>query len=111
MTEQQQLHIGMINSYNIILGKCSAFEVMSSGVGFFAHIPDEDPDFDTVNNIIDYFSEIEMFEKCIELVSYMEENFNDDGSERIALCDCKLPEIESYSKRVFCSNCNNRIRK
>ena len=111
MTEQQQIHIGMINSFNIISGKCSAFEVMSSGVGFFAHIPDEDPDFETVNNMIDYFAEIDMFEKCVELVEYMEANFYEDGSEKITLCECKHPEIVSYSRKVVCANCNNRIRR
>lgn len=110
MTEQQQLHIGMINSFNIISGKCSVFEVMSSGVGFLAHIPYEDPDFDTINNMIDYFAEIDMFEKCVELVEYMEDNFYEDGSEKITLCECEHPEIKSYSNRVVCSNCNNRIR-
>jgi hypothetical protein len=111
MTEQQQLHIGMINSFNIISGKCSAFEVMSSGVGFFAHIPDEDPDFETVNNMLDYFAEIDMFEKCLEIVEYMEENFNEDGTDKVVVCECERPEIESYSKKVFCANCNNRIRR
>lgn len=101
----------MINSFNIISGRFSAFEIMSSGVGFFAHIPDEDPDFDTINNMIDYFADIDMFEKCIELVEYMEANFNEDGSERIKSCECARPEITSYSRKVICSNCNNRIRR
>lgn len=111
MTEQQQLHIGMINSFNIISGKCSAFEVMSSGVGFFAHIPDEDPDYETVNNMLDYFAEIDMFEKCVEIVEYMEANFNEDGTDKVAVCECERPAIESYSKKVFCANCGKRIRR
>lgn len=111
MTEQQQLHIGMINSFNIITEKNSVYEIMASGIGYFAHIPDREPDFEILEEMIRYFSEVEMYEKCIELTLYMEENFNEDGSEKIERCECDCPVIEKYEHKMICGNCELRIRK
>jgi len=101
----------MINSFNIITRRNTVYEVMASGIGYFAHIPDREPDFETLEDILHYFSEIEMFEKCIEILKYMEDNFNEDGSERIKECDCDYPTFESYDYKMICSSCGNRIRK
>lgn len=111
MTEQQQVHIGMINSFNIITQRNTVYEVMSSGIGYFAHIPDREPDFDTLEDMLHYFSEIEMFEKCIELLKYMEDNFNEDGSEKFERCDCDYPVIEEYSPNMVCGGCKLKLRK
>ena len=111
MNEQQQVHIGMINSFNIITQRNTIYEVMSSGIGYFAHVPDREPDFETLEDMMHYFSEIEMFEKCIELLKYMDEHFNDDGSEKMQRCDCRYPDIVKYDYKMLCANCGNRIRK
>jgi len=111
MTEQQQVHIGMINSFNIITERNTIYEVMSSGIGYFAHIPDREPDFETIEDMIRYFSEVEMYEKCIELTLYVEEHFNEDGTEKIESCDCDYPEFDKYDYKIVCNNCGNRIRK
>lgn len=111
MTEQQQVHIGMINSFNIITQRNTIQEIMSSGIGYFAHIPDRDPDFETIEDMILYFSEIEMYEKCIELTLYLDENFNKDRSEKIKRCECDYPDIDNYGYKMRCVKCGNRIRK
>jgi hypothetical protein len=111
MTDRQQLHIGMINSFNVITRRNTVYEIMTSGIGYFAHIPDIDPDKETIDNMVNYFSDIEMYEKCIELTLYMEENFNEDGSEKKGLCQCNWPTIDKYEYMTLCSTCNLRIRK
>jgi len=101
----------MINSFNIITQRNSIYEVMSSGIGYFAHIPDREPDLEILEGMIDYFSEIEMFEKCIELMSYMGEHFNDDGTEKLKRCECEYPSIDKYDYKMICTTCGNRISK
>ena len=111
MKDNQQVHIGMINSFNIITERVSIYEVMSSGIGYFAHVPDREPELEILDDMIDYFSEIDMFEKCIELMKYKSEYYNEDASEKINSCQCDYPVIENYHYKMVCASCGNRIRK
>lgn len=101
----------MINSFNVITERNSIYEIMASGIGFFAHVPDREPELEILEEIIRYFTEIEMYEKCIELTLYMEEHFNADGSERFERCECDCPVIEKYEHKMVCGDCKLRIRK
>jgi len=110
MTSTQIVHVGMVNSYNIITGKASLEEVMMSGIGYLAHAPDE-LDSSHLEVIIMYFEEVEMYEKCQELRRIFEENYHPDGTPKELECLCDLPVIESYSRTMRCGNCNHRLRK
>jgi len=111
MTQEQMIHIGMINSFNVITGKNTMQEILNSDVSLFAHAPDEDPPFELFEMMIDYFSAFEMFEKCVEIVLVMEENFNRDGTRKEIGCECTQPLITEYSRKMFCGNCKKRLKK
>lgn len=110
MTSTQIVHVGMVNSYNIITGKASLEEVMMSGIGYLAHPPDE-LDSGHLEMIIMYFEEVEMYEICHELRRVFNENYHPDGTPKDLECLCDLPLIESYSRTMRCGHCNNRLRK
>jgi hypothetical protein len=111
MNKQQALHVGMINSFNLITGRTTLDEVVHSGIGVFAHVPDEEVDMENIKLIIIYFQDRDMFEHCIELVDYLNENFNKDGTSKEEDCSCEFPEIKTYSSKMKCSTCNKRLRK
>jgi hypothetical protein len=110
MTSTQIVHVGMLNSYNIITGKASLEEVMLSGIGYLAHSPDE-LDADRLDAIIYYFEEVEMYEKCRELRTIFEENYHPDGTPKELECLCDYPIINKYSITMRCGSCNHRLRK
>lgn len=111
MTKEQAVHISMINSMNVITGKNSVADVVESGVGIFAHYPDETVDSETLNDIILYFESKQMFENCSVLLKYYNNNFDEDGLPKYKLCECDYPTIESYCRPVICTSCNNRIER
>jgi hypothetical protein len=110
MTRTQIVHIGMINSYNIITGKASIEQVLLSGIGFLAHPPDElEPEH--IELVIMYFEQLEMYEICQELRRVFDENYHADGTPRDLECLCDYPKINEYSRVMRCGTCNNRLRK
>jgi hypothetical protein len=111
MRSEQKIHIGMINSFNIITEKATIEQVVSSGIGVFAHYPGDRNELEAIEFMIFYFKNLEMYEKCSELTKYVEETFNADGSYKEDFCQCDLPEIEFYVPKVKCSTCNLRIKK
>jgi hypothetical protein len=110
MTSNQIIHVGMINSYNIITGKASLEEVMMSGISYLAHAPD-DLEAGQLELIIFYFEEMEMYEICHELRKIYEENYHPDGTPKELDCLCDTPVIEKYTRNMRCGTCNNRLRK
>ena len=111
MNKQQAIHVGMVNSFNVLTDRVELDEVVYSGIGIFAHVPDEDITKDVFNLILLYFQEHEMFEHCAELIEYYNENFNDDGSVKEEECDCEFPEIAEYLKKMKCSYCKKRLKR
>lgn len=111
MNKMQSLHVGMINSYNVIMGNITIEQVLQSGIGVFAHVPDTEPDLESIELMVMYFKDQEMYEKCSDLVKYMEENFDASGKPRGEECDCYQPTITEYTKKMACSKCNKRLRK
>lgn len=110
MNKEQSIHVGMINSYNLLMERATFDEILTAGLGVFAHIPDEDIDYKNVELIILYFQELQMFEHCAHLKKYLEENYNKDGSFKVEECECYLPEIVQYTNKMKCANCNKRLR-
>ena len=111
MTKQQTIHVGMINSFNVITDRIHLHDVLDAGIGVFAHIPDEEITPENVKLMIEYFESCEMFENCAELLDYYNENFNDDGSTKEQECNCQLPEIEWYEKKMKCAYCKKRLKR
>jgi len=110
MTGSQVVHIGMLNSYNVLTGKATMSDVINSNVSLFAHVPDEDIDSQFIDLMILYFQDCEMFEHCAELLHFYKENFNDDGTRKGEECECEFPDIKEYTNQIKCSQCKNNIR-
>lgn len=111
MNKQQTIHVGMINSYNILMGTVTIDAVVQSGLGLFAHVPDEEPTLDNIEHMIMYFQDQDMYEHCAELVKYIEENFEENGKLKGEECECRYPEIKEYKMKMRCAACNKRIRR
>ena len=105
------IHVGMINSFNVLVGNVSIDDVIKSGVGVFAHVPDEETALESINFMIFYFKEIEMYEKCAQLKQYIDKTFNEDGTYKEECCECDYPEIDEYIPKAKCSICNLRIKR
>lgn len=106
MNRDQRVHVGMINSYNIIMGYKSILDISMSSVGVFAHAPEGLIEFGNVELIMRYFQSIEMYEYCSNLKKYIKKNFDKNGERIIEECECDLPAIKEYSTIVKCSICN-----
>jgi hypothetical protein len=111
MNRDQAVHVGMINSFNLITEKATLEQIVSSGIGVFAHLPEDDIDADNIKFIIYYFQEHEMFEHCAELKEYLEKHYNNDGTPKVQDCECDYPAIVEYTIKMVCGNCNKRLRR
>lgn len=110
MTKEQAIHVGMLNSYNLITDKATFEEIILAGIGVFAHQPDEEIEKENVELIIKYFQSFEMFEYCAELKEYISKNYDDNGEVISNDCECEYPVIKKYTQRVRCGTCNKRLR-
>jgi hypothetical protein len=111
MTQEQMIHIGMINSFNLLTERNTLEEIAMSDMSLFAHVPDEEAPIELVDLMIEYFQSYEMFEHCKELMDYIDDNFNEDGIRIQNRCECPQPVITDYSKKMFCGHCNKRLKK
>jgi hypothetical protein len=111
MTNEQKIHISMINSYNVITGRFKLEDIIGSGIGLFCHSPEEKDAMESIEFMVKYFKELEMYEKCAELNKYIAETFNSDGTYKEQLCECIYPEIETYSPTIKCSVCSLKIKR
>jgi hypothetical protein len=111
MTSKQLLHVGMVNSFNVITNKNTFEEILDSDVAVFVHVPDKEIPLDIIHYIMDYFEGCEMFEYCSELYDFVSDNYNEDGTLREDLCQCNYPLVLGYKGAIRCGLCNNIIRK
>ena len=111
MTQEQTVHIGIVNSFNLLTERNTFDEIVTSDLSLFAHNPDQDPPVEVINFMIDYFKSYEMFENCAELMEYLGTNYNDDGTFIQTGCECPQPVITKYSNKMFCGECGKRLKK
>lgn len=111
MTQEQMIHIGMINSFNLLTERNTFEEIISSDVSLFAHVPDQDIPLDLIQLMMDYFQSFEMFENCVDLMEYIALNFNDDGTRIYDGCECPQPTITKYGKNMTCGVCDKKLKK
>jgi hypothetical protein len=108
MTRQQALHIGMINSFNVITGAATIEEVVNSGIGILAHVPDDD-EVEHIGLMVYYFQEHEMYEYCGILKKYLKDTYNEDGSRKELECECEYPRIGEYVRKMKCLECDKSL--
>jgi hypothetical protein len=111
MTQEQMIHVGMINSFNLLTERNTLEEIATSDISLFAHVPDQEVPLELIRLMMDYFESYEMFEYCVDLMEYIANNFNDDGTRIYDGCECPQPVITKYSKKVYCGHCKKRLRK
>jgi hypothetical protein len=111
MTQEQLIHVGMINSFNLITERNTFEEIVTSDLSLFAHVPDQEIPLELIQLMIEYFQSFEMFEHCADLVMYLDLNYNEDGTRKQHGCECAQPVITGYSKKMFCGNCKKRLLK
>jgi len=63
----ENIRLGMNNSYKILTGKCELEDVVIEGEVWSAHNPSKGLDEVDFEMIIEYFAGKDEFEKCIEL--------------------------------------------
>lgn len=111
MTEQQKIHIAMINSFNVITGKATLDDIMDSNIPLFSHDFNEEYNYDNIMFITDYFSKIEMFEECVELQQFIASTFDKSGKHKEKVCECPYPKIEKYEEKTKCASCKMKIKR
>ena len=111
MTEQQKIHIAMINSFNVILEKATIDDVLDSNLALFSHEFEEELEYDNLIFILKYFEDIEMFDKCSEFKAFIDRTFDNKGQHREKACSCPYPDIKFYEPKIKCSACNMKIKR
>ena len=111
MKEVQMIHLGMVNSYNVLTEVATVDDVVSSGIGVFAHSLNEHDALESVEFMILYFKGLEMYERCAKLKAYVEETFDEDGKYKEQFCQCELPEVLEYTSKVKCATCSLRLKR
>jgi hypothetical protein len=110
MRKSQIVHLGMINSYNVITEAATVEDVIKSGIGVFAHSLNESDALESIEFMILYFKGLEMYERCAKLKTYIEETFDEDGNYKEQFCQCEMPEVLEYKPKVKCATCNMRLK-
>jgi len=110
MTEQQKIHIAMVNSFNVLTKRVSIEQIFNSDIPMFSHAIEDEPNFNNVMFIVKYFEKVEMFEECLLLKMYADETFDEDGNFIEELCECPYPKIIEYSFQTECKICNLKLK-
>lgn len=100
----------MLNSYNILTEKVEPSKILASDVPYFSHNITESITVENLNYIIYYFTQVEMFEQCLELQTLMAKMFDEEGNVREPSCECDYPTIGEYSLKTTCGICNKRMK-
>ena len=111
MKEVQMIHLGMVNSYNVLTEVATVEDVVNSGIGVFAHSLKERDALESIEFMILYFKGLEMYERCAKLKAYIEDTFDEDGKYKEQFCQCELPEVLEYTSKVKCATCSLRLKR
>jgi len=93
------------------MGNTTIEDVAKSGIGVFCHSLDEEDAMNSIGFMIEYFKDLEMYERCAKLKKYVSKTFNEDGSYKDSMCECSYPEIDRYIYPIKCSLCDLTIKR
>lgn len=71
--EYDQIHLGMLNSYDIVIYKVPFSELAITDTSFFIHDITKPITIDVIDDMIYYFEEEEDYEKCQALMEIRHE--------------------------------------
>tara|TARA_R110000803_G_scaffold161502_2_gene225189 strand:+ start:118 stop:381 length:264 start_codon:yes stop_codon:yes gene_type:complete len=66
--DDDELYWAMYNSYDVIVNKIDAREIMISDVEYFVHDVDDAITVSIIDTLIVYFEDLEEYEMCAELL-------------------------------------------
>lgn len=70
----ENIHLAFINSFAVIIRNKDAKELIGADAGWFIHNPKYDATIEEVETMLDYFVQIEDYEKCSEIKKYIDAN-------------------------------------
>lgn len=111
MKNTQMIHIGMVNSYHVLMGNATIEQIVGTGFGIFSHALNEQDAKESIELMIIYFKHLEMYERCAKLKKYIEDTFDENGLYKQESCSCEYPEIDVYVLPIKCSLCDLRINR
>jgi hypothetical protein len=77
MTDEEVLHIACVNSYRVIIKQEDWLDINDEEHNYFAHNPIRDVVYmEIVEKLLFYFTEIEDYDKCIEIRDYIKARTN-----------------------------------
>lgn len=109
MIEEKKIHIAMVNSFNVITKRVSVGKVLYSDIPLFAHDFHNGADAETLKAIIAYFEVNEMFERCAELKDLLTKMNGNSIADSGISCQCKFPELKTYSNKTKCAKCKKQL--
>ena len=72
MDNDDNREIAVRNSYEVIINNKDAIELLGDEEGYFIHLPFEPVTKDVCDDMIEYFEEVEEYEKCNKLLKLKE---------------------------------------
>tara|TARA_R110000803_G_scaffold48837_1_gene101444 strand:- start:1185 stop:1409 length:225 start_codon:yes stop_codon:yes gene_type:complete len=70
MTEIQELHIAMLNTYDVLAENLTVEDVMVTTNSFMLFNPTEGIKSDTCDTLLEHFEDLEEYEKCQKILDY-----------------------------------------
>ena len=64
-----------LDSYDVIINKKDIIDFIENEEGYFIHMPSEGATIEVLDDMEEYFSGIEEYEKCAKIVKYKQEGF------------------------------------
>lgn len=73
MNIDENVDVAFRNSYDVIINKEDATELITRAEGYFIHHPAFPITINILEDMREYFSEVEEYEKCIKILKYINE--------------------------------------
>jgi len=75
MDNDDNREVAVRNSYEVIINNKDAIELLGEDEGYFIHLPFEPLNKDVLDDMLEFFEEVEEYEKCIKIKKYMTTQF------------------------------------
>ena len=70
---ENNIHFAMLNSYDVIVNKIPIEDILGTSMPFIAHSPFSEPNENDLYGMLEYFEEVEDYEKCIKIKKIINE--------------------------------------
>ena len=77
MNLEEHIDLAFRNSYDVIINDMEAKDLVVEDDGYFIHHPAEPITKEILEDLREYFSSIEEYEKCSAILKYINDEFDD----------------------------------